>query len=95
MKPPSRKAELTRSKEPVHQHSIFNGVSMQTSVLIITSVSLICFANSVDGDFVHDDRLAIVDNRDSDPSHSSWLSIFSNDFWGTELVFVSVGCCSC
>ncbi|KAH8026167.1 hypothetical protein HPB51_016586 [Rhipicephalus microplus] len=55
-------------------------------------VAVLCYANSLDGDFVHDDIVAVVGNPDvigesrqhaSPASSSSWL--WMNDFWGRPM----------
>ena len=38
------------------------------------------------GDFVFDDRPAIVNNQDVFNVNSSWTQIFNHDFWGAKLV---------
>ena len=37
------------------------------------------------GDFVFDDRPAILNNRDIFNTNSLWTEIFKNDFWGSDL----------
>ena len=52
--------------------------------LAIASLSLLCYVNSRDGEFVFDDSEAIVDNKDVLPS-TPLSSVFQNDFWGSPL----------
>jgi hypothetical protein len=47
-------------------------------------LAIVCFSNSVHGDFVFDDREAIVKNRDM-LVESPWQDIWWHDFWGTDL----------
>ncbi|XP_066925544.1 protein O-mannosyl-transferase TMTC1-like [Clytia hemisphaerica] len=53
--------------------------------LLITLVCFICFYNSLENGFVHDDIFAIVNNKDILPNTSVW-NIFYNDFWGRTLI---------
>ncbi|KAL1476833.1 hypothetical protein MTO96_036203 [Rhipicephalus appendiculatus] len=51
-------------------------------------VAVLCYVNSLDGDFVHDDMVAVVGNPDvtgessRHASSSSSSSLWINDFWG-------------
>ncbi|XP_064594778.1 protein O-mannosyl-transferase TMTC1-like [Liolophura sinensis] len=54
-------------------------------VLTVT-VSVLCFLNSLCGDFVHDDIFAIRKNGDVS-QRTSLLSVFSHDFWGTPMSY--------
>uniref|UniRef100_A0A8C7E2T6 dolichyl-phosphate-mannose--protein mannosyltransferase n=1 Tax=Naja naja TaxID=35670 RepID=A0A8C7E2T6_NAJNA len=45
-------------------------------------VAALCYWNSLQGEFVHDDVWAIVNNPDARPGASPPLAAFSNDFWG-------------
>ena len=50
-------------------------------------LAIVCFlvyANSLGGDFVHDDIPAIVTNEDA-LGQSSIFSVFCNDFWGMNI----------
>lgn len=51
---------------------------------IIFIVSVLCFGNSIYGDFVFDDSEAVINNSDLKPD-APVLNIFRNDFWGTKL----------
>ena len=51
-------------------------------LLLVLTVSVYC--NSLDGDFVHDDIAAIVNNRDV-TGGTPWSSVWQNDFWGTNI----------
>ncbi|KAL1448518.1 hypothetical protein MTO96_044042 [Rhipicephalus appendiculatus] len=52
-------------------------------------VAVLCYANSLDGDFVHDDMVAVVGNPDvtgeSRRHSSSSSSLWINDFWGRPM----------
>ena len=47
-------------------------------------LSCLVYANSLHGDFVHDDIPAIVTNEDA-LGQSSLCSVFCNDFWGMSI----------
>ena len=52
---------------------------------IFTSILAgICYSNSLNGDFVHDDIFAIKNNGDVTGSNNV-LDIFYNDFWGKPM----------
>lgn len=51
---------------------------------IVSIAAIICYINSLSGDFVHDDLPAIVYNRDVVGS-SPLSDIFVNDFWGMRM----------
>nr|XP_037870885.1 protein O-mannosyl-transferase TMTC1 isoform X2 [Bombyx mori] len=51
---------------------------------LVASVSALTYANSLHGDFVHDDIPAIVGNGDVNGGNSV-LGVFGNDFWGTPM----------
>ncbi|KAL1480463.1 hypothetical protein MTO96_051007 [Rhipicephalus appendiculatus] len=52
-------------------------------------VAVLCYVNSLDGDFVHDDLEAVVGNPDvtgeSGRHASSSSSLWINDFWGRPM----------
>ncbi|KAH6947237.1 hypothetical protein HPB50_017765 [Hyalomma asiaticum] len=52
-------------------------------------VAALCYINSLDGDFVHDDMVAVVGNADvtgdSRRHASSSSSLWANDFWGRPM----------
>ncbi|XP_077999994.1 protein O-mannosyl-transferase TMTC1-like [Glandiceps talaboti] len=52
--------------------------------VIIAAVSLLCYWNSLPGEFVHDDIMALKDNQDLRPS-TPLTEIFLNDFWGKRM----------
>lgn len=50
----------------------------------LLAACLLCYWNSLWGEFVHDDVWAIVNNPDVRPG-SSLHGIFTNDFWGKRM----------
>ncbi|KAH6947782.1 hypothetical protein HPB50_021270 [Hyalomma asiaticum] len=51
-------------------------------------VAVLCYMNSLDGDFVHDDMVAVVGNPDvtgESRRHASSSSLWINDFWGRPM----------
>lgn len=53
--------------------------------VLIFIIAIICYINSIDGDFVFDDNEAIVNNADIDTFKTSWLKVFEHDFWGKSI----------
>lgn len=51
---------------------------------LLVLITFICYANSIPGDFVHDDIEAIVRNPDVIGSNK-WTSLWFNDFWGKPM----------
>lgn len=47
-------------------------------------ISVAVFVNSLSGDLVHDDVLAIKTNRDVQ-GKTSLFQVFQNDFWGKSM----------
>lgn len=52
--------------------------------IILLSVSILCFVNSLSGDFVHDDIPAICANPDV-MAETPFVELFRNDFWGKSM----------
>ena len=52
--------------------------------LLTAGASVICYLNSLNGDFVHDDLFAIKNNADVTGETSMW-SVWGNDFWGKPM----------
>jgi hypothetical protein len=52
--------------------------------LLAGLLAIFCFSNSIHGEFVFDDREAIVKNKDM-LIQSPWADILQHDFWGAEL----------
>ncbi|XP_015787565.1 transmembrane and TPR repeat-containing protein 1-like isoform X2 [Tetranychus urticae] len=51
---------------------------------LLVLVTFLCYANSIPGDFVHDDIEAIVRNPDV-IGINNWTSLWFNDFWGKPM----------
>ena len=70
---------------------MFSGCSklltMRTlSRAVLTVVTVLVYLNSLEGDFVHDDVAAIVNNRDvTGAGEAGWLGMWTNDFWGMAI----------
>lgn len=58
-------------------------MKMQT-YFVVSTVAILCYINSLSGDFVHDDLPAIVYNRDV-LGTSSLADMLLNDFWGMRM----------
>lgn len=58
--------------------------ALSCASIIIFSLALLCFINSIYGNFVFDDSEAIVNNNDL-KLDTPLGNIFKNDFWGTKL----------
>ena len=54
------------------------------SLLTILLFSLLPYMNTLDGDLVHDDKFAILENPDIS-NQLDVASVFRNDFWGTPI----------
>ena len=52
--------------------------------LFIFAVSIVCFTNSLNGDFVHDDIVAITTNNDV-LGLTHWHEVFFHDYWGKPM----------
>ncbi|XP_020831495.1 protein O-mannosyl-transferase TMTC1 isoform X2 [Phascolarctos cinereus] len=52
------------------------------AAVLLTTVCCLCYANSLPGEFVHDDVWAIVNNPDVRAAAPLTWGIFANDFWG-------------
>ncbi|XP_077988191.1 protein O-mannosyl-transferase TMTC4-like [Glandiceps talaboti] len=59
-------------------------LSFKSAAFIVGLLSVVCFCNSIYGDFVFDDTEAILTNDDLKPE-TPWTDIFQNDFWGKKL----------
>ena len=62
----------------------FLGNSKYVCQLIIGTIALICYINSVHGDFAFDDTEAVLSNKDVNPK-TPLSEVFSDDFWGNNL----------
>lgn len=52
--------------------------------LLTAAAAVLCYLNSLNGDFVHDDLYAIKNNRDVTGKNSLW-SIWGHDYWGKPM----------
>ena len=53
---------------------------------LLTAVTVLVYLNSLEGDFVHDDVAAILNNRDvTGAGETGWLGMWTNDFWGMAI----------
>ena len=50
--------------------------------LLVATLSLLVYLNSLDGDFVFDDHRAILTNDDLDVEKTTLWELFVHDFWG-------------
>ena len=84
--PPQRRAhESTSTKHARAADAWFPAPSpLKASIALIAAV-LMCYSGSLRGDFVHDDRFAIVDNADVNPALTPLTNLLVNDFWGTPI----------
>lgn len=53
--------------------------------MIIAGLCLACYVDHLDGDFVFDDRVAVVKNRMVTGPKKTWSDLFSHDFWGMNM----------
>ena len=59
--------------------------NFQNFIYFIPSlIAVLCYLNSLNGDFVHDDVYAIKNNQDV-TGKKPLLDLFSNDFWGRPM----------
>ena len=56
-----------------------------TAAAVVFAVSVLCFCVSYDGDFVYDDKRAIVYNKDLLPE-TPLSDLLIHDFWGEDLL---------
>ena len=65
-------------KEKTHKYGLW------MYYLVPGIAALLCFCNSLQGEFVHDDIPAIANNKDV-RGESSIQDIFTHDFWGKSM----------
>ncbi|KAM9671745.1 protein O-mannosyl-transferase TMTC1 isoform 2-T2 [Trichechus inunguis] len=58
------------------------GLAPAGAAALLAGASCLCYGNSLQGEFVHDDVWAIVNNPDVRPDAPLLWGIFANDFWG-------------
>ena len=62
------------------------GVTSDTIAIgLVTLYSMVIYINSLNGQFVMDDAVAIVRNDDLRSNLTDWKSLFYNDYWGTNI----------
>ncbi|XP_031568879.1 protein O-mannosyl-transferase TMTC4-like [Actinia tenebrosa] len=66
------------------EHLTLPSLTNRTASILLSTVSIICYWNSCNGDFVFDDSEAIVGNKDLRPDTPFW-KLFLHDFWGGTL----------
>ena len=81
VKKTNKKTKEEKSTDP-NISEYFNEKMAHCALIVI--ISCLVYANSLHGDFVHDDISAIVTNQDALGS-SSIASVFHNDFWGMNI----------
>uniref|UniRef100_A0A8I3WJW9 dolichyl-phosphate-mannose--protein mannosyltransferase n=1 Tax=Callithrix jacchus TaxID=9483 RepID=A0A8I3WJW9_CALJA len=58
------------------------GLARAGAAALLAGASCLCYCRSLQGEFVHDDVWAIVNNPDVRPGAPLRWGIFTNDFWG-------------
>ncbi|XP_006895136.1 PREDICTED: transmembrane and TPR repeat-containing protein 1 isoform X1 [Elephantulus edwardii] len=58
------------------------GLEPAGAAALLAGASCLCYGNSLQGEFVHDDVWAILNNPDVRPDVPLGWGIFANDFWG-------------
>ncbi|XP_020035551.1 protein O-mannosyl-transferase TMTC1 isoform X3 [Castor canadensis] len=58
------------------------GLAPAGAAALLAGASCLCYSRSLQGEFVHDDVWAIVNNPDVRPGAPLRWDIFANDFWG-------------
>ncbi|XP_006867035.1 PREDICTED: transmembrane and TPR repeat-containing protein 1 [Chrysochloris asiatica] len=58
------------------------GLAPAGAAALLVGASCLCYGNSLQGEFVHDDVWAILNNPDVRPDAPLGWGIFANDFWG-------------
>jgi hypothetical protein len=59
--------------------------SGHTPLMVVTTVTMTTFTNTLSCGFVWDDRVAILNNMDIRTNASGVLDLFEHDFWGAPL----------
>ncbi|GFR23977.1 hypothetical protein TNCT_196511 [Trichonephila clavata] len=81
---PTLWSQMLNFTSNVRHHSLLT-IIMDTFVYAIVIVACIaCYANSLDGEFVHDDLVSITMNPDV-IGENPVREIFFNDFWGKPM----------
>ncbi|XP_050298549.1 protein O-mannosyl-transferase TMTC2-like [Anthonomus grandis grandis] len=58
--------------------------NLDLGVLASCTLAVVLYLNTLDSEFVYDDRRAILTNPDLLPK-TPWIQLLQNDFWGTSL----------
>eukprot|EP00042_Codosiga_hollandica_P039670 m.334537 g.334537 ORF g.334537 m.334537 type:complete len:109 (-) comp55669_c0_seq2:2247-2573(-) len=82
-----RKELLQQPKQSNQLYSLFP-IKPSTLTAIIVAVTVACYANSLNGEFVLDDRVSIVENKDVNPALSGWFDFLANDLWGADITYL-------
>ena len=77
-------AERNSTLVSLDEHLPLPVLSYRTASLLIAAISVVCYWNSCNGDFVFDDSEAIVNNKDLRAQTPVW-KLFVHDFWGGTL----------
>jgi hypothetical protein len=59
---------------------------MKVISLVVAAVSVLCYVNSLDNSFVHDDHYAVVDNADVNSALTPWTALLVHDYWGQDIL---------
>ncbi|XP_067670556.1 protein O-mannosyl-transferase TMTC4-like [Haliotis asinina] len=59
-------------------------LSFSVASVLVFCLAVLCFVNSYDGDFVLDDYVAVLSNKDLLPE-TPFTNVFVHDFWGNKL----------
>ena len=62
-----------------------NTITIMSNPLLLAVISMVSYINSFDCEFVFDDISAIVNNRYIRTNETTFLSLFSTDYWGTDI----------
>ncbi|XP_067669524.1 protein O-mannosyl-transferase TMTC4-like [Haliotis asinina] len=86
----SRSSPKTNGHISTYQESEWDDVlpvpklSFSVASVLVFCLAVLCFANSINGDFVYDDISAITNNKDVLPETPP-SAIFAHDFWGNTM----------
>ena len=78
------KTNIKKTAEITTNYNLSDNSQKVQHCAVLVILCCLVFANSLHGDFVHDDIPAIVTNEDA-LGQSSILSVFCNDFWGMNI----------
>jgi len=69
--------------EPGDEHA-YTWIAMSREVVALVLLSTCCYLNSLWGEFVFDDIIAVMENKDVRPE-TPIAKVFEHDFWGTAI----------